>query len=224
MQAAEGQPCAALIALSRALFGRCSLSLIQLYECACVCVCVFFLSPSRCFFVVSDGASPAGSECIAAVGGGASSSVTSPNESKRPGIVVDRLPVTENDDAPEGAHVPRSPSPPTPPRRRRTHFGSSRTPHTFVRFVLLLSETNGGAGSSSLSALSRALLALSRMLFGRCRALFGRCSVSLIQLCVYVCVFLIFFLLLAVFLSSQMVPVQRDRNASPQWVVAPHRQ
>jgi hypothetical protein len=93
-----------------------------------------------------------------------------------------------------------------------------------VRFVLLLSETNGGAGSSSLSALSRALLALSRVLFGRCRALFGRCSLSLIQLCVYVCVFLIFFLLLAVFLSSQMVPVQRDRNASPQWVVAPHRQ
>ena len=111
-----------------------------------------------------------------------------------------------------------------PPSPRRTHFGSSRTPHTFVRFVLLLSETNGGAGSSSLSALSRALLALSRMLFGRCSALFGRCSLSLIQLCVYVCVFLIFFLLLAVFLSSQMVPVQRDRNASPQWVVAPHRQ
>jgi hypothetical protein len=89
----------ALLALSRvlfgrcrALFGRCSLSLIQL--CVYVCVFSYFLSPSCCFFV-SDGASPAGSECIAAVGGGASSSVTAPNESKRPGIVVDRLPVTE---------------------------------------------------------------------------------------------------------------------------------
>jgi hypothetical protein len=99
VQAAEGQPCAALLALSRALFGRGSLSLIQLYVRVCVCVCFLFFSFSfSLFFVVSDGASPAGSECIAAVGGGASSSVTAPNESKRPGIVVDRLSVTENDD------------------------------------------------------------------------------------------------------------------------------
>ena len=101
VQAAEGQPCAALLALSRALFGRCralfgrcSLSLIQL----CVYVCVFYLfsfSFSLFFFVVSDGASPAGSECIAAVGGGASSSVTAPNESKRSKNMVERLSVTE---------------------------------------------------------------------------------------------------------------------------------
>jgi hypothetical protein len=103
VQAAEGWPCAALLALSRALFGRCSLSLIQLYVRVLtrVCVCVFSLYlyfSFSLFFVVSDGASPAGSECIAAVGGGTSSSVTAPNESKRPGIVVDRLSDTENDD------------------------------------------------------------------------------------------------------------------------------
>jgi hypothetical protein len=112
----------------------------------------------------------------------------------------------ENDDAPEEAHVPRYPTLPAPPPRR-THFGSSQTPHTFVRFVLLLSETNGGAGwsASSLRDFSvqasegqpcAALLALSRVLF-------GRCSLSLIQLyeCACVCVFsFIFFLLLAVFL------------------------
>jgi hypothetical protein len=44
VQAAEGQPCAALLALSRALFGRCSLSLIQPYARVCECVCVFFSS------------------------------------------------------------------------------------------------------------------------------------------------------------------------------------
>jgi hypothetical protein len=99
------------------------------------------------------------------------------------------------------------------PPPRRTHFGRSQTPHTFVRFVLLLSETNGGAGSSSSCARDfsvqaaegqpcAALLALSH-------ALFGRCSLSLIQLyaracvwgcvCVCVCVFF-FFLFLAVIL------------------------
>jgi hypothetical protein len=59
---------------------------------------LFFSISFSLFFVVSDGASPAGSECIAAVGGGASSSVTAPNVSKWPGIVVDRLSVTESDD------------------------------------------------------------------------------------------------------------------------------
>jgi hypothetical protein len=111
----------------------------------------------------------------------------------------------ENDDAPEEAHDPRYPTVPAPPPPRRTHFGSSQTPHTFVRFVLLLSETNGGAGWAASSARDfsvqaaegqpcAALLALSR-------ALFGRCSLSLIQLyaCARVCAFFFFFLRLAVF-------------------------
>ena len=104
------------------------------------------------------------------------------------------------------------PGPPFPrPPPRRTRFGSSQTPRTFERFVLLLSETNGGAGWSlssvrffSVQAAEgwpcAALLALSR-------ALFGRCSLSLIQLYVRVltrvcvCFFSLFiFLLFPVFL------------------------
>jgi hypothetical protein len=83
-----------------------------------------------------------------------------------------------------------------------------------------------GILACKLLKVSRALLALSRVLFGRCRALFGRCSLSLIQLCVYVCFFSSYFLSPSrcFFLSSQMVPVQGDRNAPLQWVVAPHRQ